>query len=89
MEPRVPRQARKGAAVNEPFHVPRGRLGAAARRWKAIYGHKGGGARKFFVRRLCLFYRESRRHAYSLAKARLTAHTVFLRKPRFLGKTML
>ena len=32
MEPREPRQARKGAAVNEPFHVPRGRLGAAARR---------------------------------------------------------
>ena len=32
MEPREPRQARKGAAVNESFHVPRGRLGAAARR---------------------------------------------------------
>ena len=45
MEPREPRQARKGAAVNEPFHVPRGGLGAAARRWKGTCGHKGGGAR--------------------------------------------
>ena len=32
MESREPRQVRKEAAVSESLHVPRGRLGAAARR---------------------------------------------------------
>ena len=50
MEPREPRQARKGAAVNEPFHVPRGRLGTAARRRKGVKARidaliKGGSTR--------------------------------------------
>ena len=34
MGPHEPRQVRKEAAVSESFHVPRGSLGAAARRRK-------------------------------------------------------